>query len=69
MRPLIVPHMRKAVLAEALRDTRVLGAQSRAVPAFGGQSMTAPPVQLISLAVSVRAQSDAANVAMLATSS
>jgi hypothetical protein len=33
------------------------------------QSMTAPPVMLISLAVIVRAQSDAANVAALATSS
>jgi hypothetical protein len=33
------------------------------------QSMTAPPVMLISLAVIVRAQSDAANVATLATSS
>jgi hypothetical protein len=31
--------------------------------------MTAPPVRLISLAVMVRAQSDAAKVAMLATSS
>jgi hypothetical protein len=30
--------------------------------------MTAPPVMLISLAVMVRAQSEAANVAMLATS-
>jgi hypothetical protein len=36
---------------------------------FGVQSMTAPPVKLISLAVIVRAQSDAAKVAMLATSS
>ena len=33
------------------------------------QSMTAPPVKLISLTVMVRAQSDAAKVAMLATSS
>jgi hypothetical protein len=32
------------------------------------QSMTAPPVMLISLAVMVRAQSEAANVAVLATS-
>jgi hypothetical protein len=40
-----------------------------AIRAFGGQSMTAPPVKLISLAVIVRAQSDAAKVAMLATSS
>lgn len=34
-----------------------------------GQSMTAPPVKLISVAVIVRAQSDAAKTAMLATSS
>ena len=33
------------------------------------QSTTAPPVKLISLAVMVRAQSDAAKAAMLATSS
>jgi hypothetical protein len=33
------------------------------------QSATAPPVMLISLAVMVRAQSEAANVAVLATSS
>ena len=38
-------------------------------PASEVQSTTTPPVKLISLAVMVRAQSDAANAAMLATSS
>jgi hypothetical protein len=41
----------------------------RAWPAAQSQSTTAPPVKLISLAVMVRAQSDAAKAAMLPTSS
>jgi hypothetical protein len=41
----------------------------RALPVMPVQSTTAPPVKLISLAVMVRAQSDAAKAAMLATSS
>jgi hypothetical protein len=51
----------------AFEDRDESGMRDRAV--LGVQSMTAPPVRLISLAVMVRAQSDAAKVAMLATSS
>jgi hypothetical protein len=52
------------VVSAAWKEVAVLSLTSPA-----DQSMTAPPVMLISLAVIVRAQSDAANVAALATSS
>jgi hypothetical protein len=54
-------------------SARPCGTRSEVAPlrggsAWAGQSTTAPPVKLISLAVIVRAQADAAKVAMLATS-
>jgi hypothetical protein len=52
------------LVSAAWKEVAVLSLTSPA-----DQSMTAPPVMLISLAVIVRAQSDAANVAALATSS
>ena len=56
------------VIAEANEDARAV-VPTTVQPVCEVQSTTTPPVKLISLAVMVRAQSDAAKAAMLATSS